>query len=865
MADTLFDFYDERTVNAGPVTCLGITFENEDKRREFFREELRKKLPELRLIEGFPIGKDDDIIALSDPPYYTACPNPWIRDFIKQWENEKNILHKNGKRDPNFVVKEPYSADVSEGKSNAIYMAHSYHTKVPHTAIMRYLLHYTQPGDIVFDGFAGTGMTGVAAGMCESGLQDANGKKGLRHCICGDLSPIASFITYNFNNPQTVTSFKASFKKIIEASKKKFENLYYTKHTNGEDGIISHVLWSEVFTCPDCGSEVVFYKPSNSYDLNLHETHDCPNCGAHHSKKTLNKFYETVIGSTGDTLVCNKIIPVLIKYNYKGKGYFKTPDSNDIINIDNIANIELSSSIPEYKIETGVKTNELIRNGRLYVSDLYTRRNLIIFSDLWNLAKDTPLVRFAITAILVKTGSLLHNVGFKDGKVNLAGALPNALFIPSVIAERNIYELLEGKYNDIIRMNPESLHRICNQTQSATDLSNIPDNSIDYIFTDPPFGDNLMYSELNFIHESWLRILTNNKEEAIKNSVQKKGVFDYENLMQKSFSEYYRILKPGRWMTVEFSNTSAAVWNAIQQAITAAGFSISVVRGLDKQQGSFNAQTTSTAVKQDLAISCFKTSEELNQKFVYSLDTSRNVWDLVDELMEHLPVHYQKDNSTTAIIERSPKILYDRVISYYVQHSYPVPMDAIEFQKELKERFVERDGMFFTAEQAIEYEEKKRKTESFVSLALLVGSELEGIEWLKRKLEASPKTYSDLLPDWMQDLVAPKKGDTLPELMQILDENFLKDENGFWHIPDLNDQAQLDAVKNKRLLKEFDVYIEAKKVKNARLEALRAGFKECYKKKDFSTIVSVGNKIDEELLTTDEVLLRYYDIATSRI
>ena len=865
MADTLFTFDDEQVVNNGPVTCLGIEFESDEKRRAFFREELRKKLPELRLIEGFPIGSDDDIIALSDPPYYTACPNPWISDFIKEWEGEKLKLQAEGKRVPAFEVKEPYAADVSEGKGNAIYLAHSYHTKVPHPAIMRYLLHYTQPGDIVFDGFAGTGMTGVAAGMCEDGLPDVSGNKGIRRCICGDLSPIASFITYNFNNPQSNRQFTAQFQEILSASKKKYEYLYHTRHTNGDIGLISYVLWSEVFTCPDCGSEVVFYQPTDTSRLSLSDTHYCPNCGAHHTKKTLNKFFETTVGSTGETLVCNKIKPTLIKYYYRGKGFYKTPEPEDLSLLENISNLEISTPIPDFKIEAGVKTNELIKNGRVYVSDLYTKRNLIVFSDIWNRANDSPLVRFAITAVLVKTGSLLHNVGFKDGKLNLAGALPNALFIPSVIAERNVYELLEGKLGDIIRMNPESLHRICNQVQSATDLSNISDNSIDYIFTDPPFGDNLMYSELNFIHESWLRILTNNKEEAIKNSVQHKGVFDYEDLMQKSFSEYYRILKPGRWMTVEFSNTSASVWNGMQQAITAAGFSIAVVRGLDKQQGSFNAQTTTTAVKQDLAISCFKTTEELTRKFLSSQDTSKNVWDLVEELMEHLPVHYRKDNSTTAIIERSPKILYDRVISYYVQHSYPVPMDASDFQQGLKVRFVERDGMFFTAEQAIEYEEKKRETSSFVSLALLVGSEAEGIEWLKRKLEDSPKTYSEILPDWMQDLVQPKKGDELPELMQILDENFLRDEAGYWHVPDVNDQTQLDAIRNKRLLREFEVYVEARKIKNARLEALRAGFKECYKNKDFATIVSVGSKLPEELLTTDEVLLRFYDIASSRV
>src|SRR5674476_171558 len=140
-----------------PVECLGIKFPNDAARRTHFLELLAAKLkdPEFRKIEGFPIGKDEDILALSDPPYYTACPNPWIGEFINTYGTSydpKQPYHR-----------EPFAADVSEGKNHPIYNAHSYHTKVPHRAIMRYLLHYTQPGDVVFDGFAGTGMTGVAA------------------------------------------------------------------------------------------------------------------------------------------------------------------------------------------------------------------------------------------------------------------------------------------------------------------------------------------------------------------------------------------------------------------------------------------------------------------------------------------------------------------------------------------------------------------------------------------------------------------------------------------------------------------------------------------------------------------------------
>lgn len=158
----LFRGNESRTAeSSGPVECLGVTFESDEARREHFLERLREKLKdmEFRKIEGFPLGSDEDILALSDPPYYTACPNPFVGEFVehygKPYEPESDDYRR-----------EPFAADVSEGKNDPIYNAHSYHTKVPHKAIMRYILHYTDPGDVVFDGFCGTGMTGVAAQLC---------------------------------------------------------------------------------------------------------------------------------------------------------------------------------------------------------------------------------------------------------------------------------------------------------------------------------------------------------------------------------------------------------------------------------------------------------------------------------------------------------------------------------------------------------------------------------------------------------------------------------------------------------------------------------------------------------------------------
>jgi four helix bundle protein len=99
------------------------------------------------------------------------------------------------------------------------------------------------------------------------------------------------------------------------------------------------------------------------------------------------------------------------------------------------------------------------------------------------------------------------------------------------------------------------------QTESASQFT-LSSNIIDYIFTNPPFGANIMNLELNFLWESWLKVKTDNKPEAIENKALEKTLLDYERLMEGCFEEYYRVLKPGRWMTVELSATLQS-WSVI--------------------------------------------------------------------------------------------------------------------------------------------------------------------------------------------------------------------------------------------------------------------------------------------------------------
>jgi hypothetical protein len=862
--------------NDNTITVLGKTFNSEEERRDYFREELRKKLPELKLMEGFPIGEDEDILNLSDPPYYTACPNPWLNDFIAEWEAEKKDQEKQGLRKADFEVTEPYAADVSEGKNNPIYMAHSYHTKVPHPAIMRYILHYTQPGDIVFDGFAGTGMTGVAASMCsnpdsvfkysiEKEIQEV--KWGKRNSICGDLSPAASFIASNFNLKTDVNNFLRNAKEILSRLNKDFEWLYKIKHENGKEGTINYFVWSDVFECTNCNTEVILF--DQAIDLEnkvIKDEFPCSSCGTTLSKKTCERIWETKFDSVlHETIKVAKTVPVLANYTYNGKRYERKICSEDLQLLKKIEDYEITTFVPIFELYEGYNTSQPINsNGVKFVHQFYSKRNLIFLSAVWDSLKNNAL-RIWITASMIRTTRM-----YKFTLDRKMGTVSGTLYIPSFWTENAAPKLLSRKLKDIAKGLEIIKENNIVLTGSASDTA-INNNSIDYIFTDPPFGANIMYSELNLLWESWLKVRTNNVEEAIENKYQSKSILDYQNLMSSCFREYYRILKPGKWMTVEFSNTSAAIWNGIQTSLQNSGFIVANLSALDKKQGSFKAVSTVTAVKQDLVISCYKPSSEFDKKFNQHKHSDVGVWEFVGVHLEHLPIHLVSGNSTTAIIERSPKILFDRLIAFYVQRGLLVPIDAGKFQQGLRERFIERDGMFFTNEQVQEYDSKKAAVPNFVQLSIFVANEQDAIYWLRHILEAAPKTEQDLHPLWMKEVAGNmRKGDTLPEMRTILEENFLKNDKGQWYLPDPENEADLEKLRTKRLLKQFETYkTEAYKpkgkIKEARVEALRAGFKHCYQEKDFKTIVQIGDRIPNNLLMEDEVLLQFYDIAASRI
>ena len=828
----------------------------------------------VRNVEGFPQGLDEDIIEISDAPLYTACPNPFIKDFILEngtkYDEESDSYHR-----------EPFATDVSEGKYHPVYRLHPYHTKVPHRAIVKYIMHYTNPGDIVFDGFCGTGMTGVAASVCgnpepdlklEIEQTEKDAKWGERKAILSDLSPIASFIAYGGNVKVDTVELEQEIEAIIEKCDKECGWMFETNHPgaiNGIKGVINFVVWSDVLICPHCGHEFVFW--DDGVDIENGKVPPkfcCKNCNASISKKECETSKELIFDEAlNETIKVTKKVPVYINYSYGGKKYEKKADQDDI---------ELIKKIDDYKIPYWYPTNRMCegdesrRNddaGITHVHHFYTKRNLAYLA-CFNHYCTKPIHKLFLTRVAFRI-TKRYALTYMSGSWGAGGGpTSGTLYIPALMKELPIGRQISAAIKPIIgAMNliHSSGHNIISN-QSSTNMSMIPDDSVDYIFIDPPFGSNLMYSELNYIWEAWLKVTTAQKEEAIVNSSQHKEIYEYQNLLESCLKEFYRILKPNHWITIEFHNSQNKVWNSIQEAIQVAGFIIADVRVLDKKKGSFVQTTTTASVKQDLVISAYKPKDTFKNSFLKDTGSEETAWSFTRQHLENLPVVVVKNEKIEIISERQAFLLYDRMVAYHVMKGLSVPISSIDYYQGLEERFIKRDDMFFLPDQVNEYDTTRIiKEVEPVQFNLFVTNEKTAIAWLYQLLD-NPQTYSEIQPKFMQEIKTIDRYEDMPELQVLLDENFLQDTEGKWYIPDVTKEADVVKLREKNLVKEFEGYLQSKgKLKTFRSEAIRAGFAMLWKEKNYQAIVDMAQRLPDTTIQEDQNLLMYYDISLSRI
>ena len=816
-------------------------------------EKIKEDMEKMKGVEGFPIGDDEDILELSNPPYYTAYPNPYIKKFVekfgKPYDAETDDYHRG-----------PFVGDVSEGKNEIEYSIHNYHTKVPPKAIENYINHYTKKNELVLDFFCGTGMAGVAATRND------------RNCILVDLSPMATFIADNLtNNIRKSNDFISIINSLIVKIEKEYDWVYQTKSLHGISNSASYFLWSDVFTCIHCNFEFSFWDHGAEHlpgKVKTKKSFLCPNCNAELNIRKVKRVID--IEKDAKKRQCVK---VFVKEN--GKNTLRDLNEFELNNLKKINDFKIPYWIPTNEINADWYTSRLSQSGPKKIKDVsrfFSKRNLLIisaFMDSISKIQDKTirnLARFTIT-------SLFNVISDRQGYFGGGGGMSGNFYMPIISMERNIFECLKRKLSKLQKvLSNQSNSRIIISCQSATDLSNIPDNSIDYIFVDPPFGANLMYSELNIIWEGWLKVLTNNKEEAIVNDFQKKEEDEYAELMEKSFKHAYRILKPNRWISIEFHNTKASIWRIIQNGLTRSGFIIAQVATLNKQQTTILQDIRAGAVNNDLMINAYKPSEEFRNVFLKKAGLNMES-SFIQMHMDKLPIEPN--------VERTQQMLYSKLLAQYIQNGFEVRIDASEFYAMLKNNFIERDSFWFNSDQiqeyekrttladkSKEYEKEARKSKIYrkagFSSILGITDEKTAIVWLAQFLR-NPKTYSEISIEFNKNLLTSE--DQIPELKNILEENFVT-EDGKYRLPSINEKKEREDVRNKRLIREFNDILQqakaGKKIKEVRKEAILHGLMELYNKRDVDQIKILGSKLDRKILESDDEVYAIIDWAMAK-
>lgn len=873
------DLFSRATKHSEEVICLGKKFPNDSARRDYFVDLLRSKLAEsgFRNTDGFPSATVDEIVTLSDPPYYTACPNPFIGEFVEANKTTSDL--------PKTSL--PHVGDLEADARHPVFSFHPYHTKVPPEVIKKLIEHYTRPGELVLDAFSGTGMTGVAARECG------------RKAILIDLSPVATFISSINSGSNPGIEAAAALRHIIAQSKKQFSWVYETAD-NGRLSEVNYYVWADVFTCPECIFQFPFFPHGVIHHGNKVETRkrfSCPSCDADLNVRKVDR----VILPSG-----KKKALVWVNAGTGGGRVNRQPNSHDLETATKVQQMAQCAWFPTDIINPEGYSAKLAQLGDKQIRDVsyfLSERNRLVFADLWHRVDviDSIAIRNIAKSCLT---SIFTVVSERQGYFGGGGGMSGNLYMPIVRMEKNIYDSLERKIKKMLDaegVKPSKAQRCLVSTQSATDISGVADSTIDYIYTDPPFGANIIYSEMNLILEGWLRVRSTEKSEAVINESNGKSFDDYGFLMRRVFVEYFRVLKPGRWITVEFHNTKASVWNLIQTALGQAGFVVAQVGKLDKGSTTILADIRPGAVVQDLIISAYKPIEALEEKFTLQGATVESAWEFVEMHLRHVPVSQVKEGSLVFIAERSVRIIYDRMVAWYIKHGASVPLSSHELLAGMQVRHIERDDMFFLMGQAEEYEKLRSQLQESPQMELFVADERSAIEWLEVFLKKRPSTYKEIHPEFVRQLGAGwKKHEAKPELSELLDANFLQyngdgdvptqvhsylssnfrecrglEPNAIplidrakdrWYVPTPGKAQDLEKRREKVLLREFELYVRsaARRLKEFRLEALRAGFRVAWAAKDYATIIAVALKLPEEALQEDEKLLTLYDMALTR-
>lgn len=447
-------------------------------------------------------------------------------------------------------------------RTDPIYNCHGYLTKVPMGAITPFIRAFTKPGDTVLDMFAGSGMTGLAARSVG------------RHAELVDISVLGQHIAQSYLAIAHGDKLLHQAKESVASASSAIGDLYQAERaTDGKRIEFSRTIWSFSFICKYCDANFVYYEHMNPEKNRPPER--CPECGKPFDRRS------SLRGPDAPVVV---VLP-----GENGKLVEQPVTSGDLERIRRAYNDERQCFVPSKDIAEDremYRRSALGKHGLTRTKDFFSARNALALYELWRVISEIEDVnlrkkfQFAFTGILGRASRR-----YQWSAKRPLNAQNQTYYIAPVYFEWNVFDLFLRKVRAVVRSDSalsgsrnlfdtdqvEVRYSVC----SSTSLSHIQNESIDYVFTDPPFGSNIFYSDMNLFQEAWLGRVTDHEQEAVihTDAKRKKNADErYKKILRKSFSEAHRVLRSGGAMSVIFGNSDGRIWTLVQQALGDAGF-----------------------------------------------------------------------------------------------------------------------------------------------------------------------------------------------------------------------------------------------------------------------------------------------------
>ena len=445
------------------------------------------------------------------------------------------------------------------GRGDPAYMAHAYLTKVPVPAIVPFIEKYTRPGDVVLDLFAGSGMTGVAAAIC--------GRKGR----LSDISILGQHIGRNYVNLADPGQVRKQAAEVVRATRAALGDIYAVPCAAcGRSAQLAKSVWSMLLECAGCGKPVNYYRAFEATGWHKPEMR-CPHCDAPVVSRQRRVGEERVL----DYIDCSC-----------SSTQREQPAADNSVEIDldgfSFPRVEITPDREMYQ------ASALGRNNLTTIASFYEPRNLAVLATLRDKIAEVAdeeirsKLLFAFTACLTRASKRYQ--WSPQRPLNAANA---NYYVAAVFYEWNVYSLFERKVTAVLHSDDwvrgmrgegslfASEVDVRYEIASADSLP-LPDGSVDYVFTDPPFGSNLFYADMALFQEGWLGTFTDVSQEAVIDRSRKgsRKSERYEELLTGALRECRRVLKPGGRVSMVFGNSSGTVWALVQRAIAAAGMQI---------------------------------------------------------------------------------------------------------------------------------------------------------------------------------------------------------------------------------------------------------------------------------------------------